>query len=130
MEKSIIIKESDEGMSFQIVGYTNFEALGILRFYEKDVWLKLSRMVDKSIKDSVEKRLQEEIQKQKPSEFYEQEDGVSDDWIKFDFNKMETRPIRYGKYFVHRKDGKVHWETWNGSVCVFCPSQIKIRWKQ
>jgi len=36
-------------------------------------------------------------------------------WIAFDFNKIETRPPKYGKYFVHRKDGKVHWETWNGS---------------
>lgn len=37
------------------------------------------------------------------------------DWIKYDWNKIETRPEKYGKYFVHRKDGKVHWETWNGS---------------
>lgn len=36
-------------------------------------------------------------------------------WIAYDFNKPETRPTEYGKYFVHRKDGKVHWETWNGS---------------
>lgn len=27
----------------------------------------------------------------------------------------ETRPDKYGKYFVHRKDGKTHWETWNTS---------------
>lgn len=24
-------------------------------------------------------------------------------------------PKEYDKYFVCRKDGKVHWETWNGS---------------
>jgi hypothetical protein len=36
-------------------------------------------------------------------------------WVAFDWNKPETRPTKYGKYFVHRKDGKVHWETWNGS---------------
>lgn len=36
-------------------------------------------------------------------------------WVAFDWNKPETRPKKYGKYFVHRKDGKVHWETWNGS---------------
>jgi hypothetical protein len=36
-------------------------------------------------------------------------------WVSYDWNKPETRPTKYGKYFVHRKDGKVHWETWNGS---------------
>ncbi len=41
-------------------------------------------------------------------------DGVSY-WVAFDWDKPETRPTNYGKYFVHRKDGKVHWETWNGS---------------
>jgi len=36
-------------------------------------------------------------------------------WTEYDWNKLESRPPEYGKYFVHRKDGKVHWETWNGS---------------
>lgn len=36
-------------------------------------------------------------------------------WVKYDFNKLVTRPPEPGKYFVRRKDGKVHWETWNGS---------------
>jgi len=36
-------------------------------------------------------------------------------WVAFDWDKPETRPTKYGKYFVHRKDGKVHWEIWNGS---------------
>ena len=36
-------------------------------------------------------------------------------WVAYDWHKHETRPKAYGKYFVHRKDGKVHWETWNGS---------------
>lgn len=40
---------------------------------------------------------------------------INDNWIEFDASKPETRPTKYGKYFVHRKDGKVHWETWNGS---------------
>lgn len=41
----------------------------------------------------------------------------SDDnrWIYFDPNDKDTIPKEYGKYFVQRKDGKVHWETWNGS---------------
>lgn len=28
---------------------------------------------------------------------------------------IDEKPNKYGKYFVRRKDGKVHWETWNGS---------------
>lgn len=36
-------------------------------------------------------------------------------WIAYDWNKPETRPKKHGKYFVHRKDGKIHMETWNGS---------------
>jgi hypothetical protein len=36
-------------------------------------------------------------------------------WVKFDFNDLSTRPTSYGKYLVCRKDGKIHWEQWNGS---------------
>lgn len=36
-------------------------------------------------------------------------------WVKFDFMDLETRPSESGKYLVCRKDGKIHWETWNGS---------------
>lgn len=36
-------------------------------------------------------------------------------WVAYDWNDIDSRPPKYGKYFVHRKDGKVHWETWNGS---------------
>lgn len=38
-----------------------------------------------------------------------------DEWIEYDWNKIESRPKESEKYFVHRKDGKVHWEKWNGS---------------
>ena len=48
--------------------------------------------------------------------FREQVENLLDcKWIKYDFNILESRPPKYGKYFVHRKDGKVHLETWNGS---------------
>jgi hypothetical protein len=36
-------------------------------------------------------------------------------WVAFDWMKIETRPTEYGKYLICRKDGKIHWETWNGS---------------
>ena len=36
-------------------------------------------------------------------------------WVAFDFYKLETRPPKYGKYLITRKDGKIHWETWNGA---------------
>ena|SRR5690554_5334147 len=35
-------------------------------------------------------------------------------WVAYDWNDISSRPPKYGKYFVYRKDGKVHWETWNG----------------
>lgn len=40
-------------------------------------------------------------------------------WLEFDFNTLEKRPKKYGKYFVMRKDGKVHWETWNGQYWAY-----------
>lgn len=48
-------------------------------------------------------------------------------WITYDFNKLETRPLEYGKYFVCRKDGKVHWEIWNGSGWAYNEKSI-IYW--
>ena len=40
---------------------------------------------------------------------------LSDSWVKYDHDDPKSRPEKYGKYFVYRKDGKVHWETWNGN---------------
>jgi hypothetical protein len=50
-------------------------------------------------------------------------------WVVYDWNKPETRPKEYGKYFVHRKDGKVHWETWNGSGWAYNGNVITY-WKE
>ncbi len=36
-------------------------------------------------------------------------------WIKYSWGNPISHPPAYGNYFVHRKDGKVHWEIWNGS---------------
>ena len=36
-------------------------------------------------------------------------------WIKYSWENPFSHPPAYGNYFVHRKDGKVHWEIWNGS---------------
>lgn len=36
-------------------------------------------------------------------------------WVPFNWDVVESRPTKVGKYFVTRKDGKVHWEKWNGS---------------
>uniref|UniRef100_UPI004047B217 hypothetical protein n=1 Tax=Roseivirga sp. TaxID=1964215 RepID=UPI004047B217 len=41
--------------------------------------------------------------------------SIISNWVAYDWNDISSRPHKYGKYFVHRKDGKVHWETWNGS---------------
>lgn len=40
--------------------------------------------------------------------------SIVSNWVAYDWNNIDSRPPKYGKYFVHRKDGKVHWETWNG----------------
>lgn len=45
-------------------------------------------------------------------------------WVKYNFNKLETRPMIYGKYFVRRKDGKIHWETWNISGWAYNENSI------
>lgn len=43
------------------------------------------------------------------------EHAIQSQWVDYDFNVMESRPPKYGRYFVMRKDGKVHWEVWNGN---------------
>jgi hypothetical protein len=45
-------------------------------------------------------------------------------WMAFDWNKIETRPTEYGKYLICRKDGKIHWETWNGSGWAYNHNEI------
>ena len=53
MEKSITIKTSEKGeVSFEISGYNEFEALGLLRFYEKQVWLKMTSNAGKKEKEA------------------------------------------------------------------------------
>lgn len=51
--------------------------------------------------------------------------ALKDQWIKFDWDKKETRPTEYGKYLIRRKDGKVHWETWNGSGWAYNHNEIR-----
>lgn len=63
---------------------------------------------------------------------YEEEQlrlGVVINWVAFDFYKLETRPPKYGKYLITRKDGKIHWETWNGSGWAYNHNEI-ICWAE
>ena len=46
-------------------------------------------------------------------------------WVAFDCMKIETRPNKYGKYLIIRKDGKIHWETWNGSGWAYNHNEIR-----
>ena len=46
-------------------------------------------------------------------------------WVAFDWMKIETRPTKYGKYLITRKDGKIHWETWNGSGWAYNHKEIR-----
>ena len=50
-------------------------------------------------------------------------------WVAFDFENKKTHPSKYGKYFVHRKDGKIHWETWNGNGWAYNGNVITF-WKE
>ena len=45
-------------------------------------------------------------------------------WVAFDWNKIETHPTEYGKYLICRKDGKIHWETWNGNGWAYNHKEI------
>jgi hypothetical protein len=46
-------------------------------------------------------------------------------WVAFDWTKIKTRPTKYGKYLITRKDGKIHWETWNGSGWAYNHNEIR-----
>jgi hypothetical protein len=46
-------------------------------------------------------------------------------WIEFDFLDPEARPTKPDKYLVIRKDGKIHWETWNGNSWAYNSDSIR-----
>jgi hypothetical protein len=52
--------------------------------------------------------------------------GAVSGWVSYDWNKPETRPPKYGKYLITRKDGKIHWETWNGSGWAYNHNEIRF----
>jgi hypothetical protein len=45
-------------------------------------------------------------------------------WVAFNSNDRKTLPKKHGKYLICRKDGKIHWETWNGSGWAYNQNQI------
>ena len=45
-------------------------------------------------------------------------------WIKYSWENPISHPPAYGNYFVHRKDGKVHWEIWNGASWAYNHNSI------
>lgn len=47
-------------------------------------------------------------------------------WIPFDFNIIQCRPNKTGRYLICRKDGKIHWETWNGSGWAYNHNEIRF----
>ena len=47
-------------------------------------------------------------------------------WIEFDWSNVKTHPTEYGKYLICRKDGKIHWEIWNGSGWAYNGNVIKF----
>ena len=51
--------------------------------------------------------------------------GTAGYWKKFDKDDTSTYPKKYGKYFVCRKDGKIHWETWNSTSWAYNANSIE-----
>lgn len=49
---------------------------------------------------------------------------VKSEWVPYDF-VISNRPPSYGRYLVCRKDGKVHWETWNGVSWAYNNDEIR-----
>lgn len=47
-------------------------------------------------------------------------------WIPFDSNDSRSHPIEYDRYFVCRKDGKIHLETWNTSGWAYNHNEIRF----
>lgn len=49
MTQTITITKTEKGIKFEVSkNLSAFEALGLLRYYEKDIWLKLQQNVSKS----------------------------------------------------------------------------------
>lgn len=48
---------------------------------------------------------------------------MKDSWI--EYNLYNSRPPKPDKYLVQRKDGKIHFETWNGSGWAYNENSIK-----
>jgi hypothetical protein len=46
-------------------------------------------------------------------------------WVHFNPNDEKTHPKTYGKYLVCRKDGKIHWETWNNNTWAYNQETIR-----
>jgi len=46
-------------------------------------------------------------------------------WVEFDWNRPETRPTQCKRYLICRKDGKIHWEKWNGSGWAYNHNEIR-----
>ena len=45
-------------------------------------------------------------------------------WTKYLWENPISHPPSYGSYFVQRKDGKVHWEVWNGAGWAYNENSI------
>lgn len=50
MEKTITITEENGMTSFKATGFSAMEVIGLLRFYEKDVWLKMQQTIEEKQK--------------------------------------------------------------------------------
>jgi hypothetical protein len=46
-------------------------------------------------------------------------------WINYDINQPASHPKECGKYLVCRKDGKIHFEKWNGTGFAYNNNSVK-----
>ena len=78
---------------------------------------------DQPRKGSVDYMVMEEMLKEirEQLDYYEKLNPV---WIDYSWDDKSTHPTEYGKYFVCRKDGKIHWETWNNSSWAYNHKEI------
>ena len=58
------------------------------------------------------------------AEIHTLENQSTQKWTKYSWSNPISHPPSYGSYFVQRKDGKIHWEVWNGAGWAYNENSI------
>ena len=54
--------------------------------------------------------------------------GIVGSWVIYDWDIPNTRPPEYGRYLIVLKDGKMHFEIWNGSGWAYSANKAVVYW--